>query len=59
MVIIIYWVLGYMAYGYVNRDKTYFYTFGKLFLHKAIIGLLLGWFYIPYALLKMLFGGKR
>lgn len=58
MVVIIYWVLGYMAYGYVNSNKVYFYTFGKLFLHKATMGLLLGWFYIPGAVLKMIFGRK-
>ncbi len=58
MIIIIYWVLGYMAYGYVNSRKAYIYSReGALFRHKAIMGLIFGWFYIPYALLKMLFGG--
>ena len=56
MLIIIYWVLGYMAYGYVNRDKVYYYSYGQLFKHKLTIGLILGWFYIPSAILKMVFG---
>lgn len=58
MMIIIYWILGYVSYGYVNSDKVYFYTFGKLFLHKAVMGLLLGWVYIPWAILKMIFSKK-
>lgn len=56
--IIIYWVLGYIAYGYVNSDKVYIHTFGSLFIHKAIMGLILGWFYIPWAILKVIFGRK-
>jgi len=57
MVIIVYWVLGYMAYGYVNRNKMYIYSQqGALFRHKMIYGLILGWFYIPWAVLKMIFG---
>lgn len=56
--VIVYWILGYIAYGYVNRDKVYVYSFGQLFMHKAIMGLLLGWLYIPWAILKMLFGKK-
>lgn len=59
MLIVIYWILGYWAYGYVNSNKVYIYTFGKLFLHKSVMGLILGWFYIPWALLKILFGGKN
>lgn len=59
MVILIYWVLGYMAYGYVNSNKVYIYQrHGQLFLQKAIMGLVLGWFYIPWAVLKMIFGKK-
>lgn len=55
MVIIIYWVLGYLAYGYVNRNKGYIYSEGALFRHKLIMGLILGWLYIPWAILKMIF----
>lgn len=57
MIVIVYWILGYLAYGYVNSNKTYIYQgYGKLFAHKAIMGLILGWFYIPWAVLKMIFG---
>lgn len=59
MVIIIYWILGYLAYGYVSRAKIYFYSrWGQLFTHKMIMGLILGWFYIPYAIIKMVFGKR-
>ncbi len=56
MVVVIYWILGYIAYGYVNRDKVYIYTRGQLFRHKLVIGLILGWLFIPWAVLKMIFG---
>lgn len=59
MLIAIYWILGYNAYGYVNSNKVYIYSReGSLFIHKATMGLILGWFYIPWALLKLLFGRK-
>lgn len=59
MIIIIYWVLGYFAYGYVNSNKVYIYSReGQLFVKKATMGLLLGWFFIPVAILKMIFGGR-
>lgn len=59
MVVIIYWVLGSLAYSYVTSNKTYIYQgYGKLFVHKAIMGLVLGWLYIPWAVLKMTFGRK-
>ncbi len=57
VITIVYWILGYLAYGYVNRDKIYIYNReGDLFIHKLIMGLILGWFYIPWAILKMIFG---
>ncbi len=53
---IIYTALGYWAYGYVNRNKFYIYSeTGGLFMHKLIMGILLGWIMIPIALLKMIF----
>lgn len=59
MGVIIYWVLGYLAYGYVNSNKVYVYNKeGALFLHKVVMGLFLGWLYIPWAILKMIFGGR-
>lgn len=57
MLVILYMALGYWAYGYVNRNKIYIYSgHGNLFMHKLIYGTLFGWFLIPLAILKMLFG---
>lgn len=56
MIVIIYWVLGYIAYGYVNKNKVFIYREGQLFRHKMVMGLAFGWFYIPWAILKMIFG---
>jgi hypothetical protein len=56
MIVIIYWILGYLAYGYVNKNKVFIYREGQLFRYKLVLGLLLGWFYIPWAILKMIFG---
>jgi len=59
ILVIVYWILGYIAYGYVNRGKVYIYSQeGALFRHKLVLGLLMGWVYIPWAILKMLFGSK-
>jgi hypothetical protein len=58
MIILVYWILGYISYGYVNSDKVYVYSFGRLFIHKAIIGLLLGWWYIIIAVFKLLIEKK-
>lgn len=56
MAFIIYCILGYLAYGYVNRNKVYIYREGQLFKHKVLMGAFFGWFYIPWAILKMIFG---
>lgn len=54
--IIIYIILGYWAYGYMNEGKIYIYSqFGGLFLHKLIMGTILGWVFIPLALIKFIF----
>lgn len=58
MAFIIYCILGYLAYGYVNSNKAYIYREGQLFKHKVLMGAFFGWFYIPWAILKMIFGGR-
>ena len=58
MILLVYWFFGYIACVYVNRHKTYIYRPGALFMHQMGMGLMLGWFYIPFAILKMIFGRK-
>lgn len=54
--VVIYIVLGYLAYGYMNEGKIYIYSgFGDLFLHKLIMGMFFGWVFIPLALMKLIF----
>jgi len=56
IVIIIYWIAGYWAYGVVFYEgKIVFYKEGELFLKKLWGGLMLGWIMIPIACLKYLF----
>jgi hypothetical protein len=60
MIVILYAILGYWAYGYVNSNKVYIYSgTGALFRHKLVMGVLLGWVMIPIAILKLLFGRKN
>ena len=54
--VVIYIVLGYLAYGYMNEVTIYIYSgFGDLFLHKLIMGMFFGWVFIPLALVKLIF----
>lgn len=60
LIIIVYWVAGYWAYGVVFYEgKIVIHKVGELFMKKFWGGLLLGWALIPVACLKRLFGGKR
>lgn len=60
MLVIVYVILGYLAYGYVNSNKVYIYSgTGALLRHKLIMGVLLGWVMIPIAILKLIFGRKN
>lgn len=59
MLFLIYAALGYWATGKtVYAGKIVIYTFGQLFLQRLIIGTLLGWILIPWAVIKMLVGSK-
>lgn len=57
ILIIAYWVLGYIALNKVWYSKrTYLVLDGKnFFLKKAILALLFGWILIPVALIQMIF----
>lgn len=56
ILILIYWIAGYWAYGVVFYEgKIVFYKEGELFLKKLWGGLLLGWVMIPIACIKKLF----
>lgn len=56
--IILYAIAGYWAYGYVNRHKVFFGTPNAIFMRKLVMGVILGWLYIPWAILSMLLGKK-
>jgi hypothetical protein len=52
-------VLGYWAYGYMNEGKIYIYSqVGGLFMHKLIMGTILGWALIPLAIIKLIFRSR-
>ena len=60
ILIILYAWAGYWAYGVVFYEgKIVFHEPGKLFATKLANGLFLGWLWIPVALLKRLFVGRR
>jgi hypothetical protein len=53
---IIYLIFGYWATGKtIYANKIIVYQQGQLFLQKLIMGGLLGWILIPWAILKMIF----
>lgn len=55
MLFIIYAVLGFWATGVVlYEDKIIFTTWGELFTRKVLYGILLGWLFIPIAIIKRL-----
>ena len=57
--LLIYMALGYWAYGYMNEGKIYIYSqVGGLFMHKLIMGTILGWALIPLAIIKLIFRSR-
>lgn len=60
MIIIIYMILGYWATGKtIYANKVLIYSgFGTLFLQRVIMGTLLGWVLIPWAIIKMILGSR-
>lgn len=53
IVFLVYVIAGYWAVGEtIYANKIVFHKFGDLFLQKLIIGMLLGVFLIPAALIK-------
>lgn len=50
---LIYIALGYWAHAYLTRNKIYIHSFGKLFLHRLILGTMFGIILIPIALIKL------
>lgn len=55
LLVFIYWAAGYWAAGVVVfENKIVIHTFGALFMQKCILGLLLGWLFIPIAIIKRL-----
>lgn len=50
-----YMILGYWATGKtIYANKIIIHAFGELFMQRLIMGSVLGWFLIPWAVLKML-----
>lgn len=59
MLFLVYAALGYWATGRtIYADKIVIHTFGQLFMQRLIIGTLLGWILIPWAIIKMIFGAR-
>ncbi len=60
MLVIIYMILGYWATGKtIYANKVIIYSgFGTLFLQRVIMGTLLGWVLIPWAIIKMILGSR-
>ncbi|MDE7326576.1 MAG: cystinosin-like protein [Lachnospiraceae bacterium] len=57
MLFIIYAVLGYWATGVVlYENKVIITTWSNLFTRKVLYGILLGWLFIPIAIIKRLAG---
>lgn len=59
MLVILYLVLGYWAFGVVNSGKVYFGTSQGIFLNRIIWGAILGWILIPIAIFKMISGRRN
>lgn len=56
VLIIIYWIAGYWAYGYVFYEgKIVIAGEGEIFWRKVAQGLVLGWLWIPVAIIKKIF----
>lgn len=54
MAIIIYMILGYWATGKtIYRNRILFGTAQGIFLHRVILGFLLGVILIPWAIIRM------
>lgn len=57
ILLIIYWVAGYWAYGVVFYEgKIVMAAPGRIFATKLVQGLVFGWLWIPVALIKKIFG---
>lgn len=59
ILVFVYMILGYWATGKtIYANKIVFHAFGELFMQRMVYGAVLGWFLIPWALLKMLFSRR-
>ena len=57
MALIIYLVLGYWATGRtIYRNQVMFGTASGIFLHRLIVGFILGFILIPWAIIGALLG---
>lgn len=57
MLIFIYMILGYWATGRtIYRNRILMGTFQSIFLERVIMGFLLGWLLIPWAIIGMILG---
>lgn len=57
MLVVIYIILGYWATGRtIYANKVVIYSGSTFICRKLAIGTFFGWFLIPWALLKMIFG---
>lgn len=57
LLVIIYWIAGYWAYGVVFYEgKIVIAREGEIFWKKVANGLFLGWLWIPVAIIKKIFG---
>ncbi len=55
--IIIYMILGYWATGKtIYRNRILIGTTGGIFLEKLLMGTLLGWALIPWAIIRLIRG---
>ena len=56
ILLFVYMALGYWATGKtIYANKIIIHSFGQLFMQRMIMGSILGWILIPWALIKMLF----
>ena len=56
ILLFVYMALGYWATGKtIYANKIIIHSFGQLFMQRMIMGSVLGWILIPWALIKMLF----
>ena len=55
VLIIVYWVLGYIAVkNTIDADKVFIYSGNALFLRRAVLGLIFGWLFIPWWIIKII-----